>query len=85
MHIITGDKDTFYLDGAVRLLDQSLKQLGSDAEVILLPGRGHVDYLTPGILRRHARADDRLVPPLERKVQPHRPCPDRTPAASHSP
>ena len=44
---VTGDKDTFYLDGAVRLLDQSLKQLGSDAEVILLLGRGHVDYLTP--------------------------------------
>ncbi len=31
----------------MRLLDQSLKQLGSDAEVILLPGRGHIDYLTP--------------------------------------
>ncbi len=47
VHIITGDKDTFYLDGAVRLLDRSLKQLGSDAEVVLLPGRGHIDYLTP--------------------------------------
>ncbi len=47
VHIITGEKDTFYLDGAVRLLDQSLKQLGSDAEVVLLSGRGHIDYLTP--------------------------------------
>jgi pimeloyl-ACP methyl ester carboxylesterase len=47
VHVIVGDRDTFYLDGAVRKLAESLKQLGSDAEVTFLPGRGHSDLLTP--------------------------------------
>lgn len=72
VHIITGDKDTFYLDGAVRLLDQSLKQLGSDAEVILLPGRGHIDYLTPEfyarVLRQMSDLFRQLNPPRQHGV-----------------
>ncbi len=47
VHITMGGQDTFYLDGAVRLLQESLKQLGSDAEIDMLFGRGHTDYLTP--------------------------------------
>ena len=47
VHIIVGDHDTYYLDGAVRKLADSLKQLDSDAEVTFLSGRGHSDLLTP--------------------------------------
>jgi len=47
VHIIVGDNDTYYLDGAVHKLADTLKQLGSDAEVTFLAGRGHSDLLTP--------------------------------------
>ena len=33
--------DNFYLDGAVRLLGDTLDALGSDAVVEILPGRTH--------------------------------------------
>lgn len=42
LHIIVGDKDNFYLDGAVRLLEKTLKELGSDAEVIIVPDKDHM-------------------------------------------
>ena len=38
MHILMGTEDTFYLDGATKLLGESLKEMGSDAEVNLVPG-----------------------------------------------
>ncbi|HVS35968.1 MAG TPA: alpha/beta hydrolase-fold protein [Gemmataceae bacterium] len=41
LHVYTGADDTFYLDGAVRLLQASLKDLGSDAVVEIVPGRDH--------------------------------------------
>jgi hypothetical protein len=41
LHIWTGGADTFYLDGAVRRLKESLARLGSDAVVEIHPGRGH--------------------------------------------
>lgn len=41
LHILCGAEDTFYLDGAVRLLAETLKELGSDAEVVLVPGKDH--------------------------------------------
>lgn len=41
LNIITGELDTFYLDGAVRKLQDSLAALGSDAVVEILPGQGH--------------------------------------------
>jgi len=46
VHITVGDRDTFYLDGAVHRLAESLSHLGSDAEIKFLPGRGHSDLLT---------------------------------------
>ncbi len=36
-----GEVDNFYLEGATRLLQQSLKKLGSDAMVELFPGKDH--------------------------------------------
>jgi hypothetical protein len=41
LHVVTGSLDTFYLEGAVKLLKESLEKLGSDAEVRIVPGRDH--------------------------------------------
>jgi Putative esterase len=41
LHVYTGSEDTFYLDGAVVLLKESLGKLGSDAVVEIVPGRDH--------------------------------------------
>jgi len=41
IHVYCGLKDTYRLEGAVRLLKEDLKELGSDAEVILVEGRDH--------------------------------------------
>jgi S-formylglutathione hydrolase FrmB len=59
VHITMGGQDTFYLDGAVRLLQDSLRQLGSDAEVTILFGRGHTDYVNAVFLQsvRHQMSD----------------------------
>lgn len=52
LHITTGELDTFYLEGAVELLAASLKKLGSDAEIEIIPGAGHGGYKTAKFHRR---------------------------------
>ena len=41
LHVYAGGEDNFYLEGAVRLLKESLAKLGSDAEVEIFPDLGH--------------------------------------------
>jgi hypothetical protein len=41
LHVYMGELDTFYLEGATRLLQTSLRELGSDAKVELYPNRDH--------------------------------------------
>jgi pimeloyl-ACP methyl ester carboxylesterase len=41
LHVFAGENDTFYLEGAVRLLRDSLTKLGSDAEVAIVPNMAH--------------------------------------------
>lgn len=41
LHIFAGEKDTFFLEGATRLLKDSLAKLGSDAQVEIVPGMVH--------------------------------------------
>lgn len=41
LHVYTGEVDTFYLEGAVKLLKDSLAKLGSDASMEILPGKDH--------------------------------------------
>ncbi|MBX7073522.1 MAG: hypothetical protein K1X71_10280 [Pirellulales bacterium] len=41
LHIWVGDRDTFYLEGAVRLLKETLQRLGSDASIVIVPGKTH--------------------------------------------
>jgi S-formylglutathione hydrolase FrmB len=46
LHVFMGEHDTFYLDGAVRLLRESLLHLGSDAVIEIHPGKDHGSLLT---------------------------------------
>lgn len=55
LHLIVGAVDTFYLEGAVRRLAASLRNLQSDAEVLVVPGRDHRNLLTPELLRKMRR------------------------------
>jgi hypothetical protein len=51
LHVWTGELDTFYLEGAVRKLAATFKALGSDAEIVVVPGRNHSDLLSPELVR----------------------------------
>jgi pimeloyl-ACP methyl ester carboxylesterase len=51
--VIQGELDTFYLDGATRLLKESLAKLNSDAVVEIVPGKTHFDLLTPELIQRN--------------------------------
>jgi enterochelin esterase-like enzyme len=55
LHIYMGADDTFYLEGATRLLGESLKKLGSDAVVEIVPGRDHATLMTNDMRQRIAR------------------------------
>ncbi len=55
LHIRTGSLDTFYLDGAVVRLAESLKTLGSDAEITVVPGADHSTILTADYFRQSRR------------------------------
>ena len=52
IHVIVGDADTFYLDGAARRLKGVLDGLGAKAEVRFLPGKTHMDLYAEGDDRR---------------------------------
>lgn len=52
LNIITGELDTFYLEGAVEKLQEALTQLGSDAVVEIIPGKDHGNILTSGLMLR---------------------------------
>ncbi len=54
LHVWTGGADTFYLDGAVLRLKESLARLGSDAVIEIHPGRDH-SLRDKAILDRIAR------------------------------
>lgn len=52
LHVFMGDLDTFYLEGATKLLKESLAKLGSDAVVEIVPGKDHSTLYSPELLRR---------------------------------
>ena len=54
LHVYIGAEDTFYLEGAVRLLQESLKKLGSDAVVEIVPGRDHTGLVDKAMRERIA-------------------------------
>ncbi|MCL6501286.1 MAG: hypothetical protein K6T86_01290 [Pirellulales bacterium] len=55
LHIVTGSLDTFYLEGAVIKLSESLRALGSDAQIEIVPDKDHGSVLTPELVRRMRR------------------------------
>jgi S-formylglutathione hydrolase FrmB len=54
LHVYVGADDTFYLDGAVRLLGESLRGLGSDAVVEVFPGKNHGSLVDAKLRKRIA-------------------------------
>jgi hypothetical protein len=55
LHIYMGAKDTFYLEGATRLLGKTLKNLGSDAVVEIVPDKNHGNLLDATMRQRIAK------------------------------
>jgi hypothetical protein len=55
LHVYTGGEDTFYLEGAVALLKESLKKLGSDAVIEIVPDKDHGTLLDAKMRQRIAR------------------------------
>jgi hypothetical protein len=55
LHIFMGSQDTFYLEGATIKLKESLKKLGSDANIEIHPGRDHSNLIQGGLLLRIRR------------------------------
>jgi S-formylglutathione hydrolase FrmB len=54
LHVYVGAEDTFYLDGAVGLLKDALRRLGSDAVVEVVPGRDHGSLMDRAMRQRIA-------------------------------
>jgi hypothetical protein len=50
IHVWTGSLDTFYLEGAVRLLKESLQRLGSDAQITIVSDANHATILTAELM-----------------------------------
>ncbi|MEO1998968.1 MAG: hypothetical protein ABGZ17_27285, partial [Planctomycetaceae bacterium] len=55
IHVHMGELDTFYLEGATRLLKQSLAELKSDAVVEMHPGKDHGSLMTAQLRNRMRR------------------------------
>jgi hypothetical protein len=56
IHVYMGDEDTYYLDGATRLLKGTLAELKSDAVVELFPKKNH-GTLVDAALRKRMNAE----------------------------
>jgi hypothetical protein len=82
LHVVTGGLDSFYLEGAVKLLRESLERLGSDAVVEVVPGRDHGSVLDAQLA---ARFDREMTAAVEAPVKlTPRPMVRPVPAASPS-
>jgi S-formylglutathione hydrolase FrmB len=55
LHVFMGAEDTFYLEGATALLKESLKKLGSDAVVEIVPDRHHGNLVDTKLRERIAK------------------------------
>ncbi|MBI3822805.1 MAG: enterochelin esterase, partial [Planctomycetes bacterium] len=52
VHVYMGGEDTFYLEGATKLLQDSQKKLGSDAVIEIFPGRHHGNLIDAALRKR---------------------------------
>ncbi len=64
LHVVTGSLDTFYLEGAVKLLKESQEQLGSDADIEIIPDKDHGNILDAKLAERIGREMKAAVAPL---------------------
>jgi pimeloyl-ACP methyl ester carboxylesterase len=64
LHVITGGMDTFYLEGAATLLQESLARQGSDAIVEIIPGKDHGSVLGSEIVKQLDREMHKAVASL---------------------
>jgi S-formylglutathione hydrolase FrmB len=64
VHVITGSLDTFYLEGAVKLLKESQAKLGSDADIEIIPDKDHSNILNAELAERIDRGMKAAVAPL---------------------
>lgn len=55
VRVYMGERDTFFLEGAARLLKQTFAELGSDAVVELFPGKDHGSLLDFAMQQRLAK------------------------------
>ena len=69
LHVWTGAEDTYYLEGAVKRLKESLARLGSDADIEIHPRRDHrlrdkaiLDRIAREMADRFSRTQPRRVP-----------------------
>ncbi|MDG2199629.1 MAG: alpha/beta hydrolase-fold protein [Phycisphaerales bacterium] len=58
IHVIGGSEDTFYLEGALERLQQTLLELGSDAQILIVPGADHSNFMN--LRRRRGIAREML-------------------------
>jgi hypothetical protein len=54
LHVYTGGLDTFYLEGAVVRLKDTLARLGSDAIIEVVPGKDHGSLMDVQMRKRIA-------------------------------
>jgi hypothetical protein len=64
LHVIMGGMDTFYLEGAVKLLKESQIKLKSDAEIEIVPDRDHGSLLDAKLVERLDREMNAAVADL---------------------
>lgn len=70
LHVITGEDDTFYLEDAVKRLDETLKRLGSDAHIEVIPGKDHGNLLDDKLAERiEAEMTERVADFLPKQTQ----------------
>ena len=55
LHIVVGERDTFYLESAVKRLAETLGKLGSNARIEIIPGKDHFNLPTSDCRRRFRR------------------------------
>jgi len=54
LHVFMGTLDTFYLNGACDQIKATLRELGSDAEIVMVAGKDHFNLMSPDIRQRIA-------------------------------
>ncbi len=70
IHIYMGGMDTFYLEGATKLLKESLLKLKSDAVVVIVPNRDHGTLFDSALAERIDREMHASVKDLFAGAQP---------------